>query len=358
MINIELITFKRAIMHEIHRKTNQSDATTTLSNNLVPLESEVTNTLKERLNVAFGKRTRCFEMNISNIGPESFYSCCFDLKYKEDKEFISQSQNLADLLAKSQNQKRIPGGYFLFIEGENKKDKTAVYIAIKADLQEALAKDKLTGAITVLKEVFLSPAQKLYKVGLLIEKNIDKPTLDPNDNFECFLFDEHFNASDNMPATYFFDDFLGFSESKNSKIVTKRFFDQTSDFINTNFHDMDDRIRLLNAVKTSLIDTTMPTFDPTKFGDEYIKDIDTKNLYASTILTDFPTSFQKDTTLLESMFRKANMCFPNKIKISGPSNDFDECVSIITQFDDLKSYELSANEYTILIVKGKPQRNV
>lgn len=67
MINIELIDFKRVIMHEILRKTNQSDAMPSCVDNLVVLDDDVIKTLKDRLNIAFGKRTRCFEMNVANI---------------------------------------------------------------------------------------------------------------------------------------------------------------------------------------------------------------------------------------------------------------------------------------------------
>lgn len=358
MINIDLIDFRRVIMHEILRKTNQSEAMPNCTDSLVALNEDVINTLKERLNVAFGKKTRCFEMNITNIASESFYSLCKDLKTQSDNVFIEHSQQLASLLAQAQNQKKIPGGYFLFIEGEDRTNHTSVYIAIKADLQEALSKDKLTGAITVLKEVFLSPAQKLYKVGLMMEKINEEESSDPNDKFTCFLFDEQFNTSDAIPATYFFKDFLGFSEDRNIKIITKRYYDQTSSFINTNFPDMDTRMVLLNAMKVSLVDSNAPTFDPTEFGNTYIRDLDKRNLYSSVILTQFPSSFQKDTTLLDSMFKHSNMYFPNKIKLSGPSTDFDTYVSIVSNEDELKNIETLFEEYTILLVKGKPNRNV
>lgn len=124
MINIELIDFKRVIMHEILRKTNQSDAMPSCVDSLVVLDDDVVKTLKDRLNIAFGKRTRCFEMNIANIAPNSFYDLCKDLKLQEDNVFIENSKQLAGLLAKSQNQKKIPGGYFLFYR-RSKSDKSS-----------------------------------------------------------------------------------------------------------------------------------------------------------------------------------------------------------------------------------------
>ena len=357
MINIELIDFKRAIMHEIVRKTNQSHAMSICAEKLLTLEDDVIKTLKDRLNIAFGRMTRCFEMNFANIAPGSFYELCKDLKFQEDQTFIENSKLLANLLANSQNKKIIPGGYFLFIEGVNRVNNTSIYIAIKADLQEALSKDKNTGAISVIKEVFLSPAQRFYKVGLMIEKDNETQPIDPNERFACFLFDEQFNASEAIPATYFFKDFLGFSEDKNTKIVTKRYYDQTSSFINTNFPDIEERLKLLNALKVNLVDSNNRTFDPTEFGRSYIADLDKRNLYSSTILSLFPSSFIKDTTLLDTVFKHSSMYFPNKIKISGPSTDFNTHVSILKK-EELKHIDDLSEEYTILLVKGKPQRNV
>ena len=358
MINIELIDFKRVIMHEILRKTNQSDAMPSCVDSLVVLDDDVVKTLKDRLNIAFGKRTRCFEMNIANIAPNSFYDLCKDLKLQEDNVFIENSKQLAGLLAKSQNQKKIPGGYFLFIEGVNRTNQASVYIAIKADLQEALLKDKVTGVISVLKEVFLSPAQKFYKVGLMKEKLNEAQSIDPNDLFTCFLFDEQFNTSEALPATYFFKDFLGFSEDKNAKIVTKRFYDQSSSFINMNFPNMEERLNLLNALKVNLVDSNNQLFDPKEFGDSFIGDLDKRNQYSSTILSQFPSSFLKNTALLDATFKHSSMFFPNKIKVSGPSTDFDTYVSIVSDEEELRHIDRLFEEYTVLLVKGKPRRNV
>lgn len=358
VINFELIEFKRAIMHEIYRKTHQSDAMAICEDKLVELSSDVIKTLKERLNIALGKRTRCFQMNISNTKEDSFYSLCKDLKLKDNDCFITRSKQLANLLAESQNKSSIPGGYFLFIEGLNRANQTSVYIAIKADWQEALSKDKITGAISVLREVFLSPAQKFYKVGLIAEKADANQSIDPNDNFTCFLFDEQFNVADSIPAAYFFKEFLGFSEDKNSKIITKRFYDQTSSFINSNIPNFEERINLLNALKVNLMTSISPSFDPTEFGKSYIGDLQIRNSYSSQVLKEFPSSFLKDVSLLESTFKRSSMFFPNKIKLVGPSSDFDTNVTVISNKEELEQMGDSISEYTILLVKGKPQKNV
>lgn len=52
------------------------------------------------------------------------------------------------------------------------------------------------------------------------------------------------------------------------------------------------------------------------------------------------------------------MFFPNKIKVSGPSTDFDTYVSIVSDEEELRHIDSLFEEYTVLLVKGKPRRNV
>ena len=47
MINIDLIDFRRVIMHEILRKTNQSEAMPNCTDSLIVLSDDVINTLKD-----------------------------------------------------------------------------------------------------------------------------------------------------------------------------------------------------------------------------------------------------------------------------------------------------------------------
>ena len=85
------------------------------------------------------------------------------------------------------------------------------------------------------------------------EKPNEVQSIDPNDFLLVSCLTNNSNTSEAPPTTYFFKDFLGFSEDKNSKIVTKRFYDQASSFINTNFPNMEERLNLLNALKVSLV---------------------------------------------------------------------------------------------------------
>lgn len=358
MLTIDLLDFNRVVMHEVIKKTERNDAYIIPFNQLEDLGDEVVNTVKERLNAAVGRESRCFTMEMAKVNEGSFFDLCKDLQSKNDDEFISKSSSIASLLADTQRSRRIPGGYLILMDCTYRPTGKAAYIVIKAEQHDALAKDYITGHINVLKRIFLSPSQKLYKVGILTEReqiNIDE--IYPNDQFECFLFDEQINPVETLPATYFFEDFLGFSISKNAKVQTKRFYDKTKDFILKNYVDYENQDILLGALKTTVIADSALTIDPTEFGNSYIEDLDIRNRYSVEILTKFPSSFAKNTDMLMGTLKERKLSFPNKIKLSGPDLDFDSNVSFARSVEELDELSLSDGEYTIIIVKGKPNRN-
>ena len=358
MINVNLLSIKRAVMHEIIKKTDQSDSFSIQSFQLESLDDEVVSTVRERLNDAVGRGSRCFEMEIAKINAGSFFDYCRELDNKTDEEFINTTYDVAVLLANAQNSKRIPGGYLIFLECINNSIRQPVYIVIKAEQHEALNKNQTSGQITVLKRIFLSPSQKLYKIGILSKKQ--QASMDdvyPNNLFNSYLFDEQFDSNQALPATYFFDDFLGFSETKNSKIQTKRFYDKTKDFICENYPNYVDQEPLLRALDTNIQTDNSLIIDPTQFCESYFSDIDIKSRFSSQVLSIFATAFTKDITLLEGTFRQRKLSFPNKIKLSGPSSDFDSYVTVINTEEELQELTLLNTDYTVVVVSGKPNQN-
>ncbi len=79
MINVNLLSIKRAVMHEIIKKTDQSDSFSIQSFQLESLDDEVVSTVRERLNDAVGRGSRCFEMEIAKINAGSFFDYCREL---------------------------------------------------------------------------------------------------------------------------------------------------------------------------------------------------------------------------------------------------------------------------------------
>lgn len=339
-------------MHEIiPSKGKRNPATVEYDDSLIEIDSNVEKTLLERLNSALGKESKSFQLDIEKIDENSFYRHASKIKDSDDKAFVEISCSIADLLASAQMKANMPGGFLLIIDCsylENKK----LYIVIKAEPQKVITKNKLDGKskLDVLNNVFLSPASKLYKIGILVEDDLELK--EPNDKFKCYLFDEQFR-SDGTPASYFYRDFLGFSISRNAKIQTKLFYDKTSDFIKRNFTDVQEKSQLLKQLNLLFSIDTNPTITPKDFSKNYFKDPFKQDRYFSDVISQLPSTFMKDSTLIDSQLKTKKIIFNDNIRIIGPDNSFDQNVRILTKQEELSELSLKKG-YSIVIIEGRP----
>lgn len=358
MINYNALTIRRVIMHKVIAKTAASEsATVEYETAILGVEPNVISMIKQRLIEAAGKNSRAFELELSNISPGSFYELCFDLSQQNDSQFIARSGAMADLLAGAQNRSYMSGGYFILIEAQDPTDMSAVYVVIKADLHEALKYEAgdTQSKIQFLDKIFLSPSQKLFKLGILYEKTIDQ-TKTGNERFGCFLFDDQFR-SDGKPAEYFYKDLLGFSIDKNHKIQSKLFYDKTESFIFSNISDSKKRKDLIGALKSVFSVSVDGLINPTSFAESVFEPGAVRDSYKAQVARSLPSSFVKDRTLVDHALNTRNFNFPDKIKVVGPEVNFDHKVQIIDSQESMSGLDPSSSEYTILKIKGKPYSN-
>lgn len=351
MINYSNLSFKRAIIHTIHPKAKKRDAYVTYDEQLFVIDNNIKKILTDRLTDAAGKDSRAFELEVGNAGADSFFSNCYNLNNLNDADFISKSKWIADKLAASQTRPQIPGGYIIILDCFDISDRKNVYIIIKAEAHEALIRKN--AEVNALSNVFLSPAMKLFKIGILYEKEINAGC-DPL-KYGCFLFDENFRPEENAPASYFYDRFLGFSVSKNAKITTSRFYDFTIDFIHTYTEDFECRLNLENALNAEMISNQSPLFTPNDFANSYLPD-QLKDEFSCQSGRTFPTSFVKDTTLLKSKLSTKKITFPHNIRITGPNDNFDQRIEFFNDHDVFaeRLTQEDMNNFTIVLIAGKP----
>jgi len=357
MLDFNNLSVRRVIMHNIIAKEpNRDTATTEYELNLFTVDNSVVDTIKQRLIDAAGRDSKSFELEISNTSADSFYGLCNDLKNLNDTDFISRSQDIAELLAENQKRSTIPGGYLIIIDAFNSLSNLSLYIVIKAELHQALKYKRVNGQsqIELLDQVFLSPSQKLYKIGILFEKN--NAVQDPNSRFGSFIFDDQFRT-DGHPAEYFYKDFLGFSVDANSKIQSKRFYDKTESFIKSNIDDLPVKQDLLRVLKTEFTLNTNAIITPSQFATSYFADVDIRDSYVSEVASELPASIVKDRALIEMRLSKKKIDFPDNINISGPDSNFDTHVSFIQSDEDLENLNPSDTTYTIVKINGKPFSN-
>lgn len=357
-MNFNELKVNRVIMHSIIAKIkNQDHATVEESKNLIEASDAVLEIIKVRLIDAAGKNSKAFELEVENTSNDSFYIKATNLNDATEPEFIKTSQEIAYLLAETQTRVGIPGGYLIIIDGTDQITGVSYAIVIKAEPHEALKKSIVNGInkMELLEKVFLSPSQKLYKIGILVEKVELADNTNPL-NYNAFLFDDQFRT-DSHPAEYFYKDFLGFSTSKNAKIQTQRFYSKTNEFINTHVTELSKKVELFGALKTHLKTNTDSIVNPQEFSTTFFPSNDLKDKYNSEVVSQFDHSFEKDNVLIKNQLEKRNMNFPQNIKIIGPDAEFDERVNVVNSEEELEELRFDPSNYTIIKISGKPYPN-
>ncbi|MCF0043666.1 nucleoid-associated protein [Dyadobacter fanqingshengii] len=316
------------------------------------IDSNVEQIIKDRLIESSGRRGKAFKLQIQQEGAGSFVDLCQELKKLDDPEFIVQSVKIAQLLADAQTSTQYPGGFLLIIEAVNDNSGLFLYLVIKAEPHQALV--SRVNQIEILNEIFLSPSQKLFKIGIIEERTPEATHM--NQRFDCFLFDDQFN-SDGLPAAYFYNDFLGFSIQANSELQSLRFYRITEDFI-TNAPDIssDGKGPVLDALKQQFTANKNQSVDPSAFGRTYFKEEKVLGRYLEAI-SSLPSIFVKNTTLIDSRLKTKKIDFPSKIKIAGPDAHFDDKVKIIDSQEELNNLIAKSQEYTIVVIHGHPFEN-
>jgi nucleoid-associated protein YejK len=358
-INFNNLEIHHAVMHTVKKKEDPHEtAQPEFEDEQLTLDDSVTDVIRERLINAMGKASKAFQLDILHEHNGSFYSFAESLRDADDEQFMSVSRGITSLLASSQTKTTIPGGYLLILNCSD--DLRKVLIVIKAEPHEALMKAEGESQITLLRQVFLSPSQKLYKIGILSEREeltgTDWDDLDKNDKYEAFLFDDQFRVK-STPAEYFYKDFLGFTIEENAKIQSQRFYDITEQFIKDNFDDIDDKEGLLRILKDEFNYNQSASVSPAEFADTYFP-VELAESYKYSTQFELPSSLIKDPVLIRNKISRRKVEFPGQLTLTGPDESFDDRVKLITGNSIYQEIEqANVAQFTFVRIAGRPYKN-
>ncbi len=359
MIDFQDLLVNRSIIHTINPKEDgQDSATVRPSNEVADINHTGLEVIRERLIAAAGKHSRAFELEIEKDDDESVFGIASNFPDMDNAQFIEGTVDIADILAENQKRTNIPGGYLLVMDCVDNSTNQPVAIIIKAEPHEALQFTNIEGhsQVTVLQKVFLSPSQKLFKIGIIYRKSDDE-SLEVNERYGCFLYDEQFRV-ESHPAEYFYRDFLGFSIGNNSKIQSMRFYSKTETFILKNLEGSEIKSNLLSALKNEFSVAQNPTIDPKGFGDNFFSTNEgIRGKYLNEVCGELPSAIVKDDALIKGKLKKRKMDFPRNINVIGPEDSFDKNVEVISDKEELKNLDINDLDYTIIKIKGQPYSN-
>jgi hypothetical protein len=310
---LKIASIDRIIAHEIHPKTAEKDAFAKTNSALLKFKKLEKENLIKRILEALTNTTKTFQLDYEDKSPDSVYSLMTKVKKQTDKEFIASSESLADGLANAHFRTKIPGGYCLVGNGLTTTNKF-FYFIIKAELQEVF--NVHNNELTLIKDVFLSPAKDFYKIGFFLESG---------SSFIPFMYDDQFSLQKKDLTEYFYGTFLGLTTDRNDRLKAKNFYEDTKTFIETNIDDVHDRIGLLKALNVLYREDTTGLISAREFSNNYFEG-ELKTKFEKKIVEEkYPLSFTKDISLIENRLELQRISIPLSFTMSivGSTSELD-----------------------------------
>jgi len=309
MISYNLLSVRRAICHKVMARRKDRDSYVEESNSLINITPEIESILRTRMTDAFCQGSKAFELDINEVESGSAYSYINGLCHLDDKEFIASTKELAEKLACCQDRSNIPHGFFVLLDCVNTVDRMPVYVLMKAEPHDAL--EVKVDSTRVLKDIILSPSQKMYKAACF-QKVSDTGSYS---DYKAYLFDEQFGTRAQL-AEYFYKGFLGLTISKNDKILTKMLYVKMMDTIKVVYSDNYIQKDATEELLKSEMKNHEKKIEPLKLIDRIIPKAD-KNYFSRKVLNDeFPPSFTKDNSLIADRLSRQTVSISDNIKIS------------------------------------------
>lgn len=332
------------ISHRIYaRDSSKVVKPPSLKSALMHLHTDGVDALQQRLTKAFGNKSHGIELSIEKSDADSFLQHAANgIACTSKNDFIQTSKILASKLSEAQASTSGLSGVVFVIRGRMGLTPRRFISVIKAEMHDGFgaAGDGEEAEITYLKNLALTPSQRLYKVGLLLE---DKPVLpgslggyDQN-HYRGFLFDHLITATETRSAAaYFYQSFLGMGIQKSSKKLTQDFYEHAQNFIKSSAMSEEERWELREALRVELRSTSA-IINVADFADGNIQDEDLRDSFVDFMdARGFPkNSVPKDLDYVKAKLRRPRkMKFTSGVKIEIPAEADKGVVEVIGRTDD------------------------
>ncbi len=350
--SFEGLMIERIIAHRVYAKN--ADKTINqpkISTKLIELDAKAQNSLESRLTKALGNKSHGIEMSITQTNEGSFFYTATQIMFDSDSEFITKTATFANSLTKAQSTTNAPGGVLIVAQGRVGSDSKRFLAVIKAEPQDGFETSENNDFISMnyIDELLMTDANRLYKIGFLVEE-INRPKTEINvANFRAFLFDHLMTSLEaRKAASYFYQNFLDMSIAESSKKLTQDFFYLTRNFIDSSGMTDEEKLDAHEALRVTLKnkDATLSVND---FAQKHLS-MQFQNQYEIFMeKKDFPlNSITKDIEYIEKKLKtRRKYCFNNDVIILTPSNKTEEYLSFNFSEDKM---------YTLVTIKGLLQR--
>jgi len=327
------------IIHRVYvRDADKIVKDPSLSDHVEVLPKEGLDAIQQRLTSALGHRSHGIEMSIEKIEADNFFQSAAHAICGDQASFIAASRTMAQKLTQAQASTNGSAGMLIVLRGRAGAQPRRFLAVIKAEVHDGFGAGDPAQAVAIqyLSSLTLTPTQRLFKVGLLLELQAGPQELVgayKASGYRAFLFDHLITATETRSAAaYFYNAFLGMGIQKSSKKLTQDFYDHTISFIQTASLTDDAKQSLREALRVDLrsSSTILSVGD---FADAHIEDVAVRKSYCDQLAAKgFPkNAVAKDVAYVKARLRRPrNLAFSTGVKVSIPA-DADPAVFEIVE---------------------------
>jgi hypothetical protein len=336
-MSIDLADLKidKFVIHTIPKRTaDRTVCQPIYAKKVINLPPVAAASVQVRITEALGKSSHSIEVAFDQYGADSFLQIGATLMHCAEARFLTESRLLAGKLAKAQVNRDLAASKLLVATGRAGGGAKRFLLVIKAEMQDGFA-ENANNDLDHLTELFLTPSQKLFKMGIISEELAAKPEdgLYNLDNYAARLFDHLLTATETRPAAhYFYSQFMGVEPVVSDKRLTRDFYEKTRSFVNSCRLGQDEKIDLLEALRVDL-KSKNALIHVKAFAEQHMEKDERDEYIAFMRAEGFPrTAVTKDTEFVKSrLSRKQRIRFQHGVELSAPADKLHELVNIDKQ---------------------------
>lgn len=349
MMDLTGMTIERIVIHKV--PNTQQNIPPTFGEALIDLDIPAKAELCKRIVLVMGKGSNCIEMQIEDVTANSaaqYVSKIIDCA--NETNFIDDTKLLAQKLYTTQTHHKISEGLLVCISGRTGISQQQYIALVKAEPQSGFTLDD-ENHFEFLSNLFLTEAQRLYKIGFWIRCTVTTPVTIPD--LSIHIYDQNsVHTGTAHLANYFSHSFLGCRPLANAALQTEHFYKTTKDFIvrNNSFTD-EQKVRLTNALHTYLGSDQSAVINTQTFATTYFGTPEIIDQYTSRLQQDhIPFSaITKDISKIKNLLRIRRVKFNSGVKITFPATNPDQNINDLFSVGEYNE----ATNYTSVRIKGK-----
>lgn len=314
----ENLKVNRIVVHEVFRRNDdKSIRAPVFSSALEVLSPEAMGAFRLRMTDALSGQSQSLQMRIARHGAGSFLETAESLVDSDDLTFVAGSQAITSKLADAQMARRIPGGMLIVFDGSVGSPAVPFVGVIKAETQAGFRRSQAgsTAVVEFLQNIFLTPATRLYKIGMMLFDDTSKAKADGR---RAFVFDSNISVSNReAAAAYFYEGFLGCALPSDGPYETAKFFDLAKEFVKKSDLPPEKKRDVVDSLYVFVRDEQDPTFTAGQFSSRFLPP-DMQDPFAE-FLTGrkfTPNAVVRDTSQMGNRLRRRRLKFGGDIELS------------------------------------------